>query len=654
MSTNTAGVETRARVPARFLSLLPALLALGLPVAWPARAETQIGPWVPLFQGVDHSVSTNIPGATGMPHLLVVNTVRVDLHDPDVRLLTTPRAENYVPGSNETGGRTVSDFLKTHRLQVAINANFFGAREYYLPPGTPMDVSGLQVSEGVVVSEQEGPDNAVALVFDARNAGRMIHSNWPATSTADIFTAVAGEYSLVVAGKNVAHAYRNQPRFIHNPNPRTAFGISEDRRYLYLMTIDGRQPGYSEGAYDEETAEWMLLLGAHDAVNLDGGGSTTLVVEDSTGFPRRLNKSSAVADSGRERTVGSHFGVFAKPLRGFIREVAVATGDTTARVTWTTPEPATSQIEFDTTPALGRSTARADGRVAQHAVELTGLTPATGYYYRIVSTTTENTFTSSTYFFTTTNYVTTNQIFSLEQPWRFTAGAPPGADWTRREFDDSGWSGPGGGLLWVNTRGGGAGFEVSPRVTELPADAGTGFPFHTYYFRTRFTLASVVPGTALAVSARVDDGAVFYLNGQEVLRVRMPDGTVDAQTLASSFPCEGDATCHEEFLIPASALGGLVPGDNVLAAEVHNYNARSADITFGLGLDAVVPVPRIARLSVLAAAAPDAITLGWDQPGFVLESAPALDGPWEPVPGATTSPHRASLTESARYFRLRK
>src|SRR6185436_20417381 len=120
----------------------------------------------------------------------------------------------------------------------------------------------------------------------------------------------------------ISYAYRTMGGQVHEPNPRTAFGISEDRRYLFLMTIDGRQPGYSEGAYDYETAGWMLILGAYDAINMDGGGSTTMAVQDSTGVPVELNHASAVADSGRERSVGSHLGVFAKPLPGFINDVA--------------------------------------------------------------------------------------------------------------------------------------------------------------------------------------------------------------------------------------------------------------------------------------------------------------------------------------------
>lgn len=62
-------------------------------------------------------------------------------------------------------------------------------------------------------------------------------------------------------------------------NPRTAAGIRGDGTLL-LVTVDGRQPGYSIGTSIRETARLMRHLGSQEAINLDGGGSTTMVVDD--------------------------------------------------------------------------------------------------------------------------------------------------------------------------------------------------------------------------------------------------------------------------------------------------------------------------------------------------------------------------------------
>jgi len=240
----------------RFLSVLTAgsLGLAALLTAVFANATTVVGPWIPRFKGIDHSLSTNIPSAGALPHLLVINTLRVDLTDPDIQLFTTPRISGYEPNSRETAGLTVSSFLSTYHLQAAINAGYFDPQQYYLAAGTPMTVDGLSISHGVVVSEQTGPDNSAAVLFDAANHGSIIASNWLPAEISGVYNAVSGTYPVLIGGKDIARSYLSSRDFIHGAQPRTSFGLSEDRRYLYLMTINGRQPGYSEGAYDYETA----------------------------------------------------------------------------------------------------------------------------------------------------------------------------------------------------------------------------------------------------------------------------------------------------------------------------------------------------------------------------------------------------------------
>ena len=85
----------------------------------------------------------------------------------------------------------------------------------------------------------------------------------------------------------------------------------------------------------------------------------------------------------------------------------------------------------------------------------------------------------------------------------------------------------------------------------------------------------------LRMRSVVDDGAVFYLNGTEVHRLRMDD-PVGHGTFADDNV--GDANYEGPFDLSAS---GLIVGENVLAVEVHQDDAGSSDIVFGLELDAV-------------------------------------------------------------------
>ena len=90
-------------------------------------------------------------------------------------------------------------------------------------------------------------------------------------------------------------------------NPRTVAGITRDRRHLLLVVIDGRQPAYSVGTTTRETADLLLALGAVEALNLDGGGSTAMVVRDAvTGTTRLVNRPS---DAAGERPVGDALAV---------------------------------------------------------------------------------------------------------------------------------------------------------------------------------------------------------------------------------------------------------------------------------------------------------------------------------------------------------
>jgi hypothetical protein len=85
--------------------------------------------------------------------------------------------------------------------------------------------------------------------------------------------------------------------FATDRHPRTAVGFSQDSTKLYLFTVDGRQPEYSVGMSLYELADYMLGWDVHQGINLDGGGSTTMVV--------RGQVVNSPSDAGGERTVAN-------------------------------------------------------------------------------------------------------------------------------------------------------------------------------------------------------------------------------------------------------------------------------------------------------------------------------------------------------------
>src|SRR5262245_23485268 len=101
MTTNTVGTKLikpvlDLRLPMARMRLSALGLALVLAGGSFAQSQTVLGPWVPIFKGVEHARGTNTPGNGGFQDLQVVNVARVDLTDPDIRLFTTPRYTNYI------------------------------------------------------------------------------------------------------------------------------------------------------------------------------------------------------------------------------------------------------------------------------------------------------------------------------------------------------------------------------------------------------------------------------------------------------------------------------------------------------------------------------------------------------------------------------
>lgn len=100
---------------------------------------------------------------------------------------------------------------------------------------------------------------------------------------------------IVRKGKIVLGKFDPWIGILTNHDPRTIIGIKSDGRVV-MMTVDGRQPGYSIGFTGKELAEFILNYGITDAAMLDGGASTEMIVKN-----KIVNKPS---DRGQERAVG--------------------------------------------------------------------------------------------------------------------------------------------------------------------------------------------------------------------------------------------------------------------------------------------------------------------------------------------------------------
>ncbi|MFZ5480025.1 MAG: lamin tail domain-containing protein [Myxococcota bacterium] len=164
------------------------------------------------------------------------------------------------------------------------------------------------------------------------------------------------------------------------------------------------------------------------------------------------------------------------------------------------------------------------------------------------------------------------KLLSAGSTWRYyDAGTLPGQGWYEPTFDDAAWASGPGPLGYGDT-------HLATTVSYGGDDANK---HTTTWFRASFEASDLGEVVSAEIALLRDDGAVVYLNGVEVVRDNMPEGTVDATTFASSSTGSSDETAYWEFEFDPSTI---VEGTNVLAVEVHQHSLDSSDLGFDLRL----------------------------------------------------------------------
>jgi len=175
-----------------------------------------------------------------------------------------------------------SDIARKEGVLAAVNGTFFNMKEGY-------NVHYVRVDDSIIAVTDEGEFGIRATgVFTATGEAVDILPWGPEREDAG---AVVAE-DAIVSGPLLIDDGVDMPldsiNFNTNRHPRTMVGITADGHML-LLVVDGRQPGYADGMSLFELRALAHSLGCTDALNLDGGGSTTLVVagEGSNGVVNR-------------------------------------------------------------------------------------------------------------------------------------------------------------------------------------------------------------------------------------------------------------------------------------------------------------------------------------------------------------------------------
>jgi hypothetical protein len=161
-------------------------------------------------------------------------------------------------------------------------------------------------------------------------------------------------------------------------------------------------------------------------------------------------------------------------------------------------------------------------------------------------------------------------------------GSDRGTAWRDTGFDDSGWaSGPAQ-----------LGYGDGDEATVVSYGPSSTNKYVTTYFRRGFDVVDPSPYACFRLRLVRDDGAVVYLNGNEVRRVNMPDGPVDYLTLAPNVIGSDDEDAFQELYFYPT---GLAAGANVIAVEIHQQSRTSSDISFDLEITGLDTLPTLMR-----------------------------------------------------------
>jgi len=162
-------------------------------------------------------------------------------------------------------------------------------------------------------------------------------------------------------------------------------------------------------------------------------------------------------------------------------------------------------------------------------------------------------------------------LVSTGSTWKYLDdGSNQGTAWRAPGFNDTSWASGAAQL----------GYGDGDEATEVESGPDNS-KFVTTYYRHTFNATGVASYTSLSLELQRDDGAVVYLNGNEIARSNMPNGTITHLTNAAGVAGGDDETTLFGFDI---APGALTEGSNTLAVEIHQVSGTSSDTSFDLRL----------------------------------------------------------------------
>ncbi len=227
----------------------------------------------------------------------------IDLTDSRVEVVSTPGT--FCGNACFVPLIPVNTWAAANDVDLAINANFFAGIG-----GGQGQLLGLSATDGTLISNPRQVSGNYDPALGILPNGTAFAGYITPTQAATLQTGIAGigpgsgdslaGTLLVDNGVNLGASARVSPS---TREPRTAIGVTQDGTRLLIAAVDGRQGSYSQGMTLPQLADFLISRGAWDAVNLDGGGSTSFVYTDPSGVTTTNSPSD-----GFFRPVANHLG----------------------------------------------------------------------------------------------------------------------------------------------------------------------------------------------------------------------------------------------------------------------------------------------------------------------------------------------------------
>lgn len=235
------------------------------------------------------ALEMKILSSTGLAVKMFV--LEVDLKEAHLTMkASSPNEEGKLKTKQQMTLQALAYDKSGSRVLAAVNGDFFAK------DGTPQ---GIYYRNGTCLKGTM-TDNVCTFFAITKNKKAIIGSYDEYDSYKEnIQEAVGGRVRLMTNG-NVL------PQTVTALEPRTAIGVTDDN-VVYILVADGRNFWYSNGMRYAEMGAVMKALGAKNAINLDGGGSSTFIIRKIAGFEdgRFAIRNWSYDNGGVEREVAN-------------------------------------------------------------------------------------------------------------------------------------------------------------------------------------------------------------------------------------------------------------------------------------------------------------------------------------------------------------